>query len=1129
MLGRLIAAILARPVSSLMVALAVVAVGIVSFRALPSQLTPEVEYPRLTVMVAWQSAPPEAVESTITAPLEGELSKLAGLKTLSSVSSEGRARLTLEFHPSVNMDIARLEINERLSNLMETLPREVSPPQVSPYVPEEVEKMQGFLTYTLSANRSAGEVRRYAEEYLKLPLRSVKGVSDVEINGGSLRHVSIELDRSSMESLSIRPEEVTKALQDAYLTLSGARNIRASNSLKNPLTGLPSDSNLSDSIPALAHTSIVQSFSSIEDLQRLPIAFRNSRAQSSSNPSSSSSGASSHSSPTQNSQAEPYIIRLGHIAHIRDDFAEPTSFYRLNGKETVTLRLRKEQGADIIQTADRTFEAVKRLESALPKGYTLVKESDTSEKMRIELADLASTLGFGALAVALVVVMMFRRASALQMAGIVLTAVMVTLCLAAIGFAVCGIGLNIITIAAILLGFGVAVDNVVIMAEYLERHLVAENSRFGHHRFILTTRAMAAPLLGSAMTTIAVILPLLFLETELRAYLADFALASVIIVCASVLVALSLVPLLCKYWLHPHAHSMSQGQESLSSQADSHSSRIGRKIANIPFAAYSWLVRGLARFRKTAIAILIMLAGIPIWLLPARIETPYLAPAYNAVFDSALYGYIKPTLQTVLGGAWNIFSNRLPRGDTWQVGGEQYLMVVMKLPNGNRIERINTLASTMEQEILRYGNSIKLLSASVVSDELALIRVEFPLNLADRSFPYKLKNYLTSYATRLGGLEVSVFGYGEAFSTGFGGAPVSFSVTAKGFNYDDVKALAEEFRRVIERNPRVAQVDIDRSAFWGDPEVFENVIALDRERLKRSGATIEQILPLIRMNAIGALGGSSFRLGNEELSYDVKYAGYNNNQARELMERTLTDTRGKQSKIGSIATLTQRKALAKIFRENRQYIRTITFEFQGPYRYGEEFLKQALASVRIRPGYSLEAPNGRFNFGEEQTLDVRNALLLSILLIFMIGAALFESLRIPLVIIGTIPIALMGAVYSLWWFDLAVDRGAYAGMLLLIGLAVNIAIVMIYHIRHNERSSVASVMINVSYRRLRPVLITGCTTVLAMLPLLVQTQHGFWQTLAATVIGGVVWSSFFVVLTVPTALTFLESRAQKQI
>lgn len=1127
MLARLLSAMLVRPVSSLMVALTIVAVGIVSFRGLPSQLTPEVEYPRLTVSVAWQSAPPEAVESTITAPLEGELSKLAGLKTLSSVSSEGRARLTLEFHPGVNVDMARLEINERLSNLMETLPREVAPPQVSPYVPEEVEKMQGFLTYTLSANQSAGEVRRYAEEYMKLPLSSVKGVSDVEIGGGSLRHISIELDRSSMESLRLRPEEVNAALQDAYLTLSGARNIRANGNVH-------ASNNPTDSILTLAHTTIVQSFTRIEDLKRLPIAVRSS----SQTPSAVSSPNTTPPSATlasaeRGADQEPAVIRLGDIARINDDYAAPTSFYRLNGKETVTLRLRKEQGADIIHTADHVFGVVKRLEASLPQGYTLIKENDTSEKMRIELADLYTTLAYAMSAVALMMLLIFRRAAALRVVAIVLSAVVVALSLSAIGFAVAGVGLNIITIAAILLGFGIAVDNTVIMAEYLERlstdaPATTLLSPLSFYRFVLNTRAMAVPLLGSALTTIAVIVPLLFLETELRAYLADFALASVIIVCASVLVSLWLVPILCRYWL-PNYHAA----RTHNADGDSHRS-------NTPFLLYSWLVRVIARFRKTTIAALVVLAGIPIWLLPAHIETPYIAPAYNAVFDSPLYGYIKPSLQMVIGGAWNIFSNRLSRGDMWQVGGEQYLMVVMKLPNGNRIERINTLAKDMEREMLRYrtadGSNIKLLSTSVVSDEMAFLRVEFPTNLADRSFPYKLKNYLTAYATRLGGLEVSVFGYGEAFSTGFGGAPVSFAVTVKGFNYDDVKALAQEFRRTIERNPRVAQVDIDRSAFWGDPEIFENILTLDRELLKRSGATIEQVLPLVRMNAIGTLGGNRFRIGNEELSYDVKYAGYEDNQASELMERVFNDSRGAQSKISSVAHLSQRKALAKIFRENRQYVRTITFEFQGPYRYGEEFLKQALASIPVRPGYSLESVNGRFSFGEEQTLEILSALLLSVLLIFMIGAALFESLRVPLVIVCTIPIALMGAVYSLWWFDLSVDRGAYAGMLLLIGLAVNIAIVMVYHIRLNDRytdrhtatSDTLSMetLVAVSYKRIRPVIITGCTTVLAMIPLLVQTQHGFWQTLAATVIGGVVWSSFFLILTVPILLTVLASRVK---
>jgi multidrug efflux pump subunit AcrB len=1108
MLGRFIAFVLARPVSSAMVLLTLAALGVVAFNSLPSQLTPDVEYPRLTVRVGWQSAPPETMESMITAPLEGELSKLAELKTLSSVSSEGQSRLTLEFHPTVNMDMVRLDINERLSNLMETLPREVSPPQVSPYVPEEVEKMQGFLTYTLSANRSAGEVRRYAEEYLLLALRSVKGVRDVEIIGGLQRHISIELDRSAMEHLRLSPNDVTTALQDAYLTLSGARNVRA-----NATTPRFVDADTSTTAVRLAHTTIVQSFNRIEDLLSLPIALR---AQPIDN---------------KNSTAEQHVIRLGDVATVRDDVAEPTAYYRLNGKETVTIRLSKEQGADIIRTADRVFAVIKRLEAGLPQGYALVKESDTSQSMRAELADLATTLLYAACAAALVMLLVFRRETAARMAVIVLLAVVFTLALAACGFAVCGLGLNIITTAAIVLGFGIAVDNAVIMAEHLERqwqwhtqwHVQWQTEhqylRF-RLRFIVHTRTMAVPLLGSAFTTLSVIVPLLFLNTELRAYLADFALSSLLIVCASVGVSIGVVPLVCYYWLP---------RRTVGSASHADQAGISNK-PSITFRLYAAVVLLVARFRRTSVVLVVLLVGIPLWLLPSTIDVPYLAPVYNAVFDSPLYSYCKPHLHNVLGGAWNIFSNRLPHGDMWQLGNEEYLMVVMKLPNGNRIERINALTKALEQEILRYGANVKLLSASVVSEELAYLRVEFPKNLADRTFPYKLKNYLTAYATRLGGVEVSIFGYGEAFSTGFGGAPVSFAVVAKGFAYDDVKRLAEQFRRTLERNPRVTQVDIDRSGLWGEPEVYEQVLAIDRERLKRSGTTVAQVLPLVRANAIGVLGGSRFRLGNEEISYDVKYAGYKDNQAQSLLERECTAESGVLTTIGSVATLTERKALASIIRENRQYIRTITFEFQGPYRYGEEYLKQALAAVPVRPGYSLEATSRNFFFGNEQELDLLSALLLAVVLIVMVSAALFESLRLPVAVLCTIPIALMGAVYALWAFDLAIDRGSYAGMMLLVGLAVNVGIVMVYHLHQQmgrlpkaalQRALPLDALVELSYCRVRPVFITCCTTVLTMLPLALQSQHGFWQTLGATVIGGVVWSSAFLLIVLPVLLAAL--------
>jgi multidrug efflux pump subunit AcrB len=1083
-----------------MVACVLLVVGALAFRSLPSQLTPDVEYPRLTINVGWQSAPAEAVESTITAPLEGELSKLMGLKTLSSVSSEGRARLTIEFHPHVNMDMARLEINERLSNLMETLPRDVTPPQVSNYVPEEVEKMQGFLTYTLSANRHAGEVRRYAEEYLQLPLRSVKGVSSVEIQGGSQRCISIELNRTRMEQLQLRPDEVTSALQDVFLTISGSRTIRAN----------ASATRNSAEPPKLAHAVVVQSLKTIEDLKQLPLALRSVQRE----PTDRQVG--------NQATNESSIIRLGEVATIRDDYEAPRSFYRLNGKETVVVRLYKEQGADIISTADRVYETIERLRAALPHGYTLTKESDTSEAMRLELNEFFSTLIYATSAAMLIVLVAFHRTSALTIALIVFLSVVCTLALSFLGFAVSGLGLNIITIAALVLGFGITVDNTVIMAEFLERtirgsvHLPTSSST-RMYRFGIAARLIAIPLVGSALTTLAVIVPLLFLESELRAYLADFALASAIIVSASVLVSLTFVPLLCWRWLRVKPHTKPHLQP--------------HTRPTVAFALYSRILQAVERFRKTAVLVFLLLVGIPIWMLPSRIETPdvpLLAQAYNAVFDSPQYAYFKPYIQNALGGAWNIYANRLPRGEMWQFGSGEYLSIYLKLPHGNRIERINALARDIEREVLRYASSVKLLSTSVLDEETALLRVEFPRELADRSFPYKLKNYLTAYATRLGGLEVSVYGFGEAFSTGFGAAPVSFVVTVRGFNYDEVKALAQEFKRVIERNPRVAQVDIDRSSSWGDPETFEQALLFDRQRLQQTGITIEQILPFVRMNAIGTLSGSTFRLDNEEVRYDIKYADYRERQASELLEQSVIDAYGAHNKLSSVVALAERKVQARIYRENRQYIRLITFEFQGPYRYGEEFLKQSLATIPLKAGYSLEGSGGGFRFDDEQELSLGLSLLLSIGLIIMIVAALFESLRAPSAMLLIIPVALMGAVYSLWLFGLSLDRGAYAGILLLIALSVNIALVMLYIIRQQSSLIHSNTISWLAYQRLRPILITCCTTVCAMLPLLLQGHYTFWKTFAATVIGGIVWTSIVLPLMIPSAVVSIMPVRQIQ-
>jgi multidrug efflux pump subunit AcrB len=235
---------------------------------------------------------------------------------------------------------------------------------------------------------------------------------------------------------------------------------------------------------------------------------------------------------------------------------------------------------------------------------------------------------------------------------------------------------------------------------------------------------------------------------------------------------------------------------------------------------------------------------------------------------------------------------------------------------------------------------------------------------------------------------------------------------------------------------------------------------------------------------------------------------------------------GSTEKISDIATLSQRKTLARIVRENRQYVRIITFEYMGPYRYGLELLQETIASVPLRPGYSMKIENMNYMFGDAETIEIVQSLLLSALLIFILSAALFESLRLPILVVGMIPIALVGAVYAMWWFDVTLNRGAYAGMLLLIGLSANIAIVMLYQMRRtvagatrHTRHEAMTRSIALCFTRIRPVAMTALTTMVAMIPLILQERQEFWRSLGSTVVGGIIWSSVFALVVVPVLLS----------
>ncbi len=1033
-----------------MIFVGVIVLGLIAAFNIPLELSPNAEFPKLTVTTTWNGVSPEVIEAYLTSPIESELAGIKGVKNISSRSSQGTSRISLEFYPSTDMDFVRIEINERLASLKNELPFGVSPPRISPYVPEDLRELQGFLTYTVSADKSANEIRKYVKEKMIYPLLSINGVSDVVVRGGNEREINIVVDYDKVKSLNIKNNEITNAVANAEKILS-AGSIK-----KNGIEIL---------------VNIKNKIKDLSIIENQPVKYNNNGS----------------------------IVKLKDIAKVYDDYKEPTSYYRINGKETVTLIISKEPGTNTLETASKVYSKIEQLKKHLPPGYIVIKEIDKSDSIRKELGELTGNGIFSFIIIFLVLLIIYRK---INYVIIIVTSIIFSLLSSFLLFFIFEIPLNILTIAAFILGFGFMVDNSIVVIDYIDSHYEGNGIKY----LTVHLKNIFLPVFASTLTTIAVFIPLLFLTGELKLYFVQFAMGIVFTLTASLIVSFIIIPLLF----------LRYGGKNI------------RKIKskkNILYSVYSFIMRKMFKWKKLSFAILILIIGLPVWLIPPVIETPVLSSIYNPIFDSDTWSEIKPYVNYALGGTLNLFFNHISRGEVWQFGEETYIFVRLEMPNGNRIERINNLTKEFEKEILRYRNNFKNLIVNVQDEENAFIRIEFTKPQSETAFPYLLKNYLTSYATRLGGLNVSVFGFGPGFSTG-GGSYSSFSVVAKGFNYLNVKKLAEEFRDIIKRNPRIDNVDIDKSAYYWAKDTYEIIGEIKRSNLANSGITVKDLFTTIARNTQGNLSWNKFILGNEEVPYNIKYSNYKNIQLSELRNMIIMNDKGNILKVKNLIDFKEKKVLSAINRENQQYIRYITFDYKGPYKYGRKFINASINKILVPPGYSIKQREFRFSFGEQDEIEIWKILVMSIILIFMITAGLFESYTKPFLIWIAIPFAFIGTIFLFYLGDYNLDRGAYAGLLLLIGLSVNNSIILIDYISSSRKRKVQKAdndfnqIIALSYTRLRPIFTTTVTTITALIPLLISAETSFWKSLSLSVTGGIFISAILVIFYLPLFYAF---------
>jgi HAE1 family hydrophobic/amphiphilic exporter-1 len=502
--------------------------------------------------------------------------------------------------------------------------------------------------------------------------------------------------------------------------------------------------------------------------------------------------------------------------------------------------------------------------------------------------------------------------------------------------------------------------------------------------------------------------------------------------------------------------------------------------------------------------------------------------AYRNVLDVSLdHPFVVAFIcAATLGGSWYLFDEHVTRGTIWSGlwGQQTFISVNIQFPRGAGLERTDELTRSFEARIASMPEVERY--ETQVMPQFANIRITFPEELETTQIPVAIKEQMVAYSYQFTGAEVRVYGYGPSFYGG-GGSPPNYRLKVLGYNYLAVQDIGEELAARLERFSRIEDVDPNASNRWYERDKeFEYFLDVDRESLGAHDITVEDLLGFVAANIPGEGGVNRLRVGGEELPYSVKLAGYEDFDLLGLQDLRVPTENG-EVRLADVASIRRRDVLSRILREDQQYQRTVAWEFRGPRKLGDLVRDVVLDATELPPGYKIEEDDS-FRWSTEEATQVYLALGFAILLIYMVTAALFESLAAPFVVLLTLPLALIGVFLIFFFTGGAFSRTAYIGTIMMAGIVVNNAILIVYHIGElRERLPSREAILQGTLERVRPILMTTFTTVFGLLPLVLfaqSTDENIWNSLALATIGGLISSTLFVLVAIPVAYRYMVVR-----
>lgn len=1053
-----------RPVAVAMAFVAVVVFGVVSFDRLTTDLLPDLSFPTVTVETEYAEVGPREIETLISRPIEEAVGVVQGVQEVTSRSRPGRSDVTVTFGWGTDMELVAMDIRERLDLL--NLPPDAGRPTMVRYDPGT----EPVVRFALTSDRSLDpdvpadrdeliRLRVLAEEQVRRGLEGVEGVAAVRVTGGLEEEIHVEVDESRLARLGIPFDQVAERLAQENINLAG---------------GVVEEANTEYVVRA------VNEFVDVDEMERVVVGTAGGRP-----------------------------VLLGDLARIRREGAERETISRVNGSEAVEIAILRESTANIVRVADAVGERVDELEEELPAGVHFTEVSDQSTFIRSAVRDVQLAVVLGGVLAMLVLLLFLRH---LPTTLIIATAIPISVVATFILMFSRDISLNIMSLGGLALGIGMLVDSAIVVLESIAREReqgasAVEAARRG-------TGRVGMAVVAATLTTVAVFLPIVFVEGVAGQLFGDQAWTVSFALLSALVVSLTLIPMLAargqgaraSLGAEPSAGSEPEPDPGAVATGAGGVLRVfvglGRAVAGFVAPVGRWFD---GAYRTVAEAYPRILRG-------AMARSWWILSAALAVTAASLL--LVPRLGIDL-------VPELSQGE---------LVVELEAAPGTSLDRMEDVTRRAEERAFGVPGVEEVFASVGVrggggtigrSGELERHASTLLVRIApDGPDEDEVSSRLSEAMTDLPGISHRVDR--PRFFT----LRTPVEVEVRGFDLNALETVADAVRQRLRALPEVGTVDEARRR--GTPEVN---IRFDRERLANVGLTVGAAARTVQSKIRGA-DATEFTEDDRDINVLVR--------AREDQRRTLdnlSDLRierpgGGSVSLGSVAALTFDEGPSEIVRRGGSRVALVEAQPVGRDLGGTiERIESALQDVSVPAGVSL-AVAGQSRDLQQSVRSMQLALLLAVFLVYLVMASQFESFRQPAVILVSVPLALPGALGALWIFGLSISVVALIGLVMLVGIVVNNAIVLIDYVnqlRRDEGYALDEAVVEGARARLRPIVMSTLTTILGLLPLAAIPGSGaeLRVPLAVPVIGGLLLATLLTLVVIPVVYRAFEARGEE--